>query len=195
VHRIVAAADIERNTTRCVAAQPRRQRLSGRLSASTGWSSYPSFAPVEGAKRRQPQSGKFRRLSGCRGGAGRLTSDYSNESGNLGSHPSEHSIHALKLGKYIVRVSLQNLCNLQKLHYIEPPFAILVFRDEGLRPFQPVGQILLGHARRLPRCNKALQKNLILAGMDRFSHAYARRWTEAQAELIPFSDYPKLGFS
>ena len=94
-----------------------------------------------------------------------------------------------------MRICPEQLGNKKKLHHVEAPLPVLVFRDEGLRPFQPAGQILLGHARRLPRCNKALQKDLILAGMDRFSHACARRWTEAQAELIPFSDYPKLGFS
>lgn len=94
-----------------------------------------------------------------------------------------------------MRIRPEQLGNQKKLHHVEAPLAILVFRDEGLRPFQPVGQILLGQARRLPRCNKALEKDLIPTGMDRFSHACARRWTEAQAELILFSDYPKLGFS
>jgi len=57
-------------------------------------------------------------------------------------------------------------CNFEKLHNVEPPLAVLVFGDEGLRPTEPIGQHLLRQPGSLPRCNKLLEKDLILPSVD-----------------------------
>jgi hypothetical protein len=77
--------------------------------------------------------------------------------------------------------------DLQELDHIEPTLATLVLGNEGLRPTELIGDILLGETGLLSCRNQQLAQLGMLGRMDRLAHAGRH---EPQ-QLIPGPDYPK----
>src|SRR6266567_3358313 len=78
----------------------------------------------------------------------------------------------------------------QEFDDIDAALAALVLGDEGLRPFQPFGQVMLGETRLFARLYHQLAKGGLLGGVDGFTYA-ARARSHRPGRLIPSSDYPK----
>ena len=78
----------------------------------------------------------------------------------------------------------------QEFDDIDAALAALVLGDEGLRLFQPFGQVMLGETRLFARFDHQLAKGGLLGGVDGFAYA-ARARSHRPGRLIPSSDYPK----
>lgn len=65
--------------------------------------------------------------------------------------------------------------NFQELYDVKAALAVFVLGNEGLRLFELVGELLLGHARSLARCAQLFAQDFVLLGVEGFLHG-ARAW-------------------
>lgn len=82
--------------------------------------------------------------------------------------------------------------NGQKLKDVEPAFTALVFGNEGLRLFQPFGEVDLGEAGAFSGLDHQRTKGGLIGGMDGFCDL-AGPGCHRGRKMIPDSDYPKRG--
>ena len=91
---------------------------------------------------------------------------------------------------HLDRIGTEGTGNLEKLDDVQPSFPTFVLGHEGLRPAEPLADLLLSEARRFACGDKQFAKLGMLGAVDRFAHA-ARGWGGERRKLIPLSDYPK----
>ena len=105
------------------------------------------------------------------------------------------SVHsANKRAQDFNRIGADRLGNSDKFNDVDASFATFIFGYKRLRPFEPLGELLLRQIGLGACFDHQLAEDLLLPGVDRFDNA-ARPSRHKRGRLIPLSDYPITGYS
>ncbi|HWL47934.1 MAG TPA: hypothetical protein VNQ31_09490, partial [Sphingomonadaceae bacterium] len=94
----------------------------------------------------------------------------------------------------LYRIGVQRVRHFHELDQIEPPFSHFIFRYKRLGTPKPHRQVSLCHLRVLTSGYEQVSEFLLLWRTKRSGHK-VRQLMKPALPLIPFSDYPIMGFS